>query len=639
VNDSINASLWRKPIVHIAIIAALGFIVYSNTFNVPFVFDDEPNISQNQMIRDISNIPSMFAGTKGPFASRPLLHATAAINYHFGGFDTRGYHLVNLVLHLLNGILLYLLITATGKYKGYPEKETALTALFSSVLFMVHPVQTEAVTYIVSRSMLFATTFYLLGMILFLKAITSENRKGFYIAGLFIASLLGMGSRENFSTFPLMLLIYDLFFISSFRLKEALKHYKAYLPVLISLGYLAHLVLNNTYDRSVEYPTKHIPSLEYALTEFNVHWTYIRLLIFPLNQNIDYDYPISRTLFELPMLVSFIGYLGLLAGGIILARRRPSISFSIIWFLVALLPISFGVAFIKDLKLDDVIFEHRLYLPAAGLMVILGMAASVLLGKLESMHMRTVGVAALVLLALSLSVAAHARNSVWQSKTGLWEDSVSKSPKKVRTYFNLGVAYGLEGLKQKAIEQYKTAIALDPSSPMPHVNLGNAYRSMDMNDKAVHHYKLALTYDPDNPEASKGLGVIYAAKGMADQAMHQYKLTLSKNPNDAIAHVNLGIAYQKKGQAEKAKEHFEQALRLNPDIVMSFVNHGAMYLSMDKTDLAIEQFEKALCIDPDSSNAHIQLGKAYRAKGMGDKAMEHFNRAHRSLGVGPLHGK
>jgi tetratricopeptide (TPR) repeat protein len=476
-------------------------------------------------------------------------------------------------------------------------------------------------------------------MILFLKAVTAEKRRSLYITGLFIVSLLGMGSRENFVTFPLMLLLYDLFFISGFRLRETATHYKAYLPVLISLGYLAYLILNNSYDKSVEYSTEHVPAIQYALTEFSVHWTYIRLLVFPFNQSLDYDYPIAQTLLEFPTILSFIGYLILLAGGIILARRRPSVSFPVIWFLVALVPISFGVTFIKGLKLDDVIFEHRLYLPAAGLMVIPGMAASMLLGKLDSMRMRTAGVVALVLLALSLSVAAYARNSVWQSKTSLWEDSVSKSPKKVRTHFNLGVAYGLEGLKQKAIAQYKTAIALDPSSPMPHVNLGNAYRSMGMDQKALEHYKIALAFDPDNPEASKGLGVIYASKGMAEQAISQYRLALSRNPYDAIAHVNLGIAYKKMGQTGKAEEHFNQALRLNPSIIMSFVNHGVMYVSMGQTDMAIEQFEKALSIDPNSSAAHIQLGKAYRAKGMGDKAMEHFNRAHRSLGVGPSHGK
>jgi tetratricopeptide (TPR) repeat protein len=405
-------------------------------------------------------------------------------------------------------------------------------------------------------------------------------------------------------------------------------HWRAHLPVLLSSGYLVHLVINNTYDRSVDYPTKHIPAFEYAITQFKVHWTYLRLVLLPVNQNLDYDYPVSKTLFELPTLLSFAGYIGLWTGGILIARKSPLAAFSVLWFLVALLPASFGVILPRGLKLDDVIFEHRLYLAMAGLMALPGMAAPALCARLHRPLMRAVAVAAFAVLVLSLSAASFARNSLWWSNKSIWEDAVSKSPGKARAHFNLGVAYGVEA--EKAIEQYRIAMHLDPSNPKSYVHLARLYRSMGRTVEALDHYKIALGLDPDNPEALRGLGILYASQGAVEQAINQYRLAISRNPNDAIAHANLGIAYKKANQDKLAAEHLSRARSLNPGIAEAFLDHGKMYLSMGfQVEMAIEQFEKALAVDPDLAEAHNYLGAIYRAGGEARKAREHLDAARR----------
>jgi tetratricopeptide (TPR) repeat protein len=527
-------SAWSVSItLHVIMITLLGFLAYSNTFAVPFLFDDYyiVNIVDNPAIGRLSNIPAMLAGSEGMWASRPLLQATLAFNYHFGELEPWGYHAVNTAIHLINGILLYLLVVMTGKHLGYGDKNIRPVALLSALLFIVHPMQTEAVTYIVSRSMLFATTFYLAGIMLFLKSITSETRKGLYIAGLFAVSLMGMGSRENFATFPVMLIIYDLFFVTRFRAKEVLKHYKVYLPVLLSLGYLIHLVLNNTYAKHDDYPTLIIPHIKYVLTQFKVHWTYLRLLLLPLNQNLDYDYSISQTLLEFPTVLAFIGYLGLWTGGILLARKKPYIAFSVLWFLLALFPISFGVAFLKSLRLDDVIFEHRLYLPSVAFFPLTAVGIFRIREKLRTNNRRVFAISLSAILVLVLVSAAFTRNMVWRSKISMWSDVVEKSPMKIRGHNELGIAYESEGLSDKAIGHFHTSLRLAPGYAKPHNNLGFIY---------------------------------FYRKGNVDKAIEHYEVSLSLDPDRAKVHLNLGIAYKAKGLTEKAEVHFDKAKQLNP---------------------------------------------------------------------------
>jgi hypothetical protein len=356
--------------------------------------------------------------------------------------DTRGYHALNLALHLINAVLLYFVVVITGRHIGFRNGAVRVAGFFSALLFTVHPLQTEAVTYIVSRSVLFSTTFYLSGVILFFKAVTSEKKRLVYIAGLFVASLFGMASRENFAMFPLMLMLYDLLFMSRLSVRKAVGHYRAYIPVLVTLGYFVFLAVNNTYARSPGLPGWGIEPLEYVFTQINAHATYLRLLVLPINQNLDYDYPIARALFELPTLLSFVGYLGLWAVGILLVKKRPMISFGVLWFVATLVPISFAVAFM-GLRLGNPIFEHRAYLPSAGAIVAAVWMLVMLTEKNEAMKKGAVSV--FVMLAILFSVAAYVRNDVWRSEISLWTDVVEKAPNNAMAYGNLGTAYSREG--------------------------------------------------------------------------------------------------------------------------------------------------------------------------------------------------
>jgi tetratricopeptide (TPR) repeat protein len=567
----VKKKILDMPLVGLALVVLVGIAAYSNTLQVPFHFDDRPAIEGNPLIRQLSNVPSLLAGTEGIFASRAVMHATFALNYHFGGLDTTGYHAVNIALHMLNGLLLYLLVLMTGRHLGRDEKATGAVAFLSYALFVLHPVQTEAVTNLVNRSMLLSTACYLSGMLLFLRAVTSERRRGLWVAGLFAVSLAGMGSRENFATFPLMLLLYDLFFISGFKPREVARHYIAYLPVLLSLGYMAHLALGSTYAKREAIAG--IPPVQYALTQLKVHWTYLRLLLFPVNQTLDYDYPVAKSLLELPALVSLAGYGALWAGGIALARRRPVVAFSVLWFLIALLPISFIVA-LTDLKLDDVIFEHRLYLPGAGAMVLAGAAIDAAATKVKQ-RWRLAGKAVvplLLVLPVLLAAATYHRNAVWHSDVTLWEDAARKAPGKARPHNDLGIAYKNSGELEKSIEQSEIAIRLDPNHVTAYINLGNSYYSMGMLDRAIDYYRSALLFRPYYTEAYYNLGVAYQNKGLSHRAIRYYERAIELNPSHVNAHLNLGIAYLERGSLGLAQKEFERVLQIMPGDERALMN-------------------------------------------------------------------
>jgi len=592
----------KNPIVHMAVIALLAIAAYSNTFHIPFQFDDIGTIVQNAKVKDLANVPGFFIGEDSSFASRPLLHATDAVNYYLDGMNTRGYHAVNLAVHIINAILLYLLILMTGRHMRLEEDDVRLLAALSAMIFAAHPLQTEAVTYITSRSMLLATMFYLLGPIVFLRAATAARGRGRYVAALFAVSMLGMASRENFATFPLMLFFYDLLFVSALNPREALRrHYALYLAAALPLGYLAFIILGNTYDRSIDYPGIGIRPLHYIITQFKVHWTYLRLLVLPIGQNADYDYPISRSLFNPAALIAFVGYAGLWAGAVLKARKRPLFSFGVLWFLVTLIPISFGVS-LMSLRLGNVIFEHRVYLPSAGA-IVAGVWAVLLLTKGRE-RARKAAVSALVVMSLVFAVAAHARNTVWFTDKTLWEDVVKKSPNKERGHYNLGLALRHEGETQAAIKNFEAAVK---------------YREGKSN---VHDFGIVV-----KDRSHFNLGMLYQERGNIEKAIEEYEMVIKITQKNALAYNNLGMLYRQKGRTDKAIGYYKEALKLEPDNAEFHVNLGNAYDIEDKMDEAIDQYKEAARLDPKNALTHYNLAITYQRKGMEEESQKELEKA------------
>ncbi len=407
----------KKNALSIILIAAVAIIIYSNSFYASFHFDDTPAIVENYTIHrfDLKEIYST--------SSRPVLDITFALNYYFGKLDVFGYHLVNIMLHIANGIMLYFILLWTinptnsksakreelrAKSEGQGTNSEIFYApcsmpyandsinfrlpLYASLIFIAHPIQTQAVTYIVSRSSVLATTFYLLALLLFIMAFkqSAESkelrakdtmhdalRSKLYLAGAFLASCLGMGTKQESATLPLMLLIYDFYFISKGDWKVLKGHYKVHLAMFFTLAIVFYLSFSGLktyisfdYAKGVPMPQEGpITSFQYFLTQLHVIPYYIKLLFIPTNLNLDYDWPITRNI-DLPTILFFVLLTFLIFVAIKLYRRARLISFGIIWFFVTL---SVTSSFIV---IYDVIFEHRLYLPSVGFAIIMAFLIS-----------------------------------------------------------------------------------------------------------------------------------------------------------------------------------------------------------------------------------------------------------------------
>ncbi|MCP3677886.1 MAG: hypothetical protein GY721_09940 [Deltaproteobacteria bacterium] len=388
------------------LVAVATLVVYSNSFTAAFHFDDIPHIVENYRIRSLHNIPALL------FSSRGVTIATFALNYAVGGINVVGYHLVNTAIHIANGIMLYFLVFLTlnitrnagGDVDDLWSKRIAICA---ALLFAVHPVQTQAVTYLVQRMEILASLFYLLALLLFIKgaATSSAERRALLYGGVMLSYILGFASKEIAITLPAILLLYDFTFISRGNLRGLLKRWPLYgaLTALLIIFVIKTLIplggFSDVSAASAGFGVKSIAPLEYLFTQFNVLIYYIILLIVPRVQNLDYDFPVSHGLFEMPQIkdgtalnfplpppfVSLIVLLLVVGCSIYLCvrsacaggRRGRIVSFFIFWFFILLSPTS------SFIPIVDVIFEHRLYLASAGFFVILAIGLDALFLKGE----------------------------------------------------------------------------------------------------------------------------------------------------------------------------------------------------------------------------------------------------------------
>jgi tetratricopeptide (TPR) repeat protein len=366
---------------------------------------------------------------------------------------------------------------------------------------------------------------------------------------------------------------------------------------------------------------------QYLMTSSRVMVTYLRLLFFPVNQNLDYDYPTYQSLLDTEVLLSFLFLLFIVVLGVYgLFRSRHGephlrlISFGIFWFFINLMLES------SIIPLNNVIYEHRLYLPSIGISMAFGVlvfAAGQRVRKRWNGADKAV-VGALALVVVILTGATFMRNGVWRNEISLWQDVVKKSLKKGRGYNMLGNAYYIKGGIDKAIGQYKKAIGLQSGDPMAHNNLGQAYGAQGEFDRAINHFITAIRIKPDYPEPHYNLGRAYLQKGLYDLAVKQFELALHFNPYYAEAYSNLGVTYLYKRLYDIAIRHFNSALKINPDFPEAYNNLGFTFYQKGEIDKAIEHYSKAIELDPDFARAHMNLGNAYMKKDMTYLAEKHY---------------
>jgi tetratricopeptide (TPR) repeat protein len=567
------------------------------------MFSDIQSIPENPVIRNLENFYAN-SSRYGFVPRRVVGYLTFALSYHFGGLDVIGYHVFNLAVHLATALLVYVLVLLSFRTPHLRESRLApqagLPALLAALIFVVHPVQTMAVTFVVQRLTSLTTLFYLLAIVLYILARLQAERgtpkpgswkiTGLLIAGSVISAILAMKTKEISFTLPLAIALYELFFFQGAWKWRLL----SLLPILMTLPIVPLSILTSPDAMVTQIRVQtEMSRLDYLFTEFRVIVTYLRLLFFPVNQNLDYDYPIYASFFTAPVFFSFILLASLFALAVFLAfraKRRPRssslslqpalplsfdpslrlISFGILWFFLALSVESTLIPIV------DVIFEYRLYLPSVGAITAAATAFALVLHSIRNPNLVRALLTVSAVAVLVLGAATWKRNTVWQSHLSMWQDVAAKSPNKARPHINLGTSLGMLGRMEEAVAALATAVRLEPDNPDPYVNLGAALASLGRLEEAIGALTRAVTLEPANADARN----------------------------------NLGLALTLAGRSDEAVPILAEAVRLDPVYDRAWYNLGHALLLDGRNSEAITALQRALTISPDYGNALVQLGEA-----------------------------
>jgi len=587
----------------LAAIVLLGLVVYSNILHAPFVFDDYKVVLDSEAVKNVNTALRNLSNNN----TRYLVDISFALNYAAGGVKPFGYHLVNNLIHVANALLVYWLVILTFQTPAMSNVRLSgkFIAFASAFVFVSHPIQTQAVTYVSQRFASMATLFYLLSMIMYVKSslVTIEkaedrshryDAKNLALYGIsLVSAVFAMKSKEIAFTLPVMIMLYEFSFFraSAFykNRRQRVKRFLYLLPLLLTVLIIPLSMMD--FAKPVENFAEHITAtsrdthnisrLDYLLTEFRVIVTYLRLLVFPLKQSIDYTYPVFHSFMQLQIFLSFLLLLTIFSLGIYLFYRSRSsspglrlIAFGIFWFFATLSVES------SIIPIRDIIFEHRLYLPSVGFFI-------AVIASIEYFIRGPKAKISLVIVCVAiLSVSTYNRNKIWQDPQILWEDVLDKFPTNVRAHNALGVIYKNDSKYDKAVEQFQKILTINSEYPLAYYNLGDIRLKLGDYEGAIKYFKKALTL----------------------KLSHNFYL-------DTLT--SLAIAYSEMGDSQNAVANFEEAIILYPAVVSPYNNLGRQYIKMGEADLAIQVLEKGLRIR-ETPHLYYNLALAYDLKN--DKA-------------------
>ena len=670
-----------RNIFSILIILSIAFLSYFNTFTNSFHFDDFKYIVNNEGLKeDFQHVFLSYLcfptchDILSNLSNRPIIFYTLHLNHSLGGFNVFGFHVVNLTVHIITCLLIFLfakeILSINRFLKTSDQSKNKLNIpLISALLFAVHPMNTQVITYITGRTTSIAVCFYMASFLFFIKGVRQNLPwKILFYALSIVFLIMGYGSKMIILTVPVMFIIYYLFFtplksIFFKRFFESIFIRIIIQTIVITSPFIlifisSHLnilsffrmdfgFLQKLFD-PIQIKLMHIDSMAkdnlsmtiYLLTEFKVIvFYYIKMIFFPFNQNIDPDFPVAHGITDAGVALSLGVIVLCLFAGIYFYKKNRLIAFGIFWFFITLLPTS------SILPLRDMITEHRLYLPLAGFILTIPLCLNqfIIRYKKSSFKQLAYFILPVFLLIIVFSVLTVKRNFVWKNEKSLWSDAAEKSPRLPRPLNNLAEAYDKEGLAydnkknyKKAIEFLKKAIAISPTGYKYYNNLGKIYGRLGEFELATKNLKLALKYNPDYPFAHYNFGKVYELRGMLDNAIEEYS-TAFKQTKDVYgkkyffeACFNLANVYDKKGEYKKALDTYLNCRKLKPSFPKIYFAIGNIFIKTGNLDEAFKYYSRAVGLDRNYHLAKIAVANVFVMKGKFSKAIEIYQQVIKS---------
>ncbi|MCA9406269.1 MAG: tetratricopeptide repeat protein [Candidatus Omnitrophica bacterium] len=591
-------------IINVCVLAGFfiaGLCVYFPSFSIPyFFFDDKAAIIDNPAIRDFSNVSAIF----NAFNTRFIAGWTYALNYTFGQLNPFGYYCVNISLHLINTVLAYYflrMVLASPVNKHYPHDKT--TAFLASMVFLLHPVQTDAVNYISQRIVLLTTFFCLGAFICYIKFLVTKGR-GVYLLSV-VLTIAAMFCKEVAFTLPFMIILIEALFFTTphnFHLKKVFR-IVPFLLCLLIIPYLlsrshADLVpmsaiasINDTQgvsevDLLRAGGTTGLSRAEYALTQVHVHGTYLRLLLFPMTQNIWYDYPITQAV-DIKTLIGLCIIMLILATAVFAIKKFRLLAFCVLAYFL-LLSIESSV-----IPIAHVIAEYRLYFSTLffGLFFVLLVEMIFQNRKLFKIIV--------VSFIIFLAILTLSRNLLRADEILFWKDAALKSPNNAKVQTNLGYAFISKGKYEEAITPFLKAHKLRPDE-QTYQNLGTVFIYVGQYDVAEDYLLEALTLAPDNYQFYFSLGLLHFKENDFGGAITNYNKALECSPDNVEIYRELCIVYRQMGDIEAAGGCYERLLELQPDslifhkLYMGFLSDQKDTGRLEKYRLKYPEFFKSM---------------------------------------------
>ena len=631
MTNSIQTHKPRKhQILFIAGLVIVGVLIYANTLNSPFVLDDNSFILEDAGIRitDLSVQELLDAARDGKPRHRLLPNMSWAVNYYFGQYHVVGYHVVNIMIHLMTAVFLFLFFHITFKQHFLDQKtkdnqalsaNAALIAFFAALIWMAHPIQTNAVTYICQRMASMVAMFFILTLLLYIKGRLSLMASGKFniractwFAAALLSGACAMASKQNAGMLPLVIFLYEWFFFQNLNTQWIRQKLIWLVPVIIIIGALAFIYMGeNPVERIINsYSRRTFTLPERLFTECRVIIYYISLLVYPGPDrfNLEHDFPISGS-FAHPSTtwLSFTAILVLFGLAVYRSKTDRLAAFCIFWFFINLLIESSVIGL-------EIIFEHRTYIPS---MLPAAWVATAVFRQAHSIRRATV--CFIVLIAI-LAAGTVKRNHVWQNDVSILQDCITKSPQKLRPLTNLGVAFYQKGDYRTALHVFQKALKTKSTVNNDlrndiYYNIGNVFLDTHQYQKAITYYQKAISLKPDFINAHHNLGNAFLYLNRLKEAMTHFQTVLDHTPTHVEAHIALGNTLAKQHKLEKAIQHYRFALELNPENVVLYNNLGSILVQTNQLGEAAQLFKKALMIDPDYKTARQNLDKLLRLDG------------------------
>ncbi len=588
-----------------------GAVLAAN-FNVllgDFVWDDHLLTVGNSSIKNLDEWTSLFSQAFLRAYYRPVVMLSFAIEYAVYGLRPWGFHLTNLLLHLANALLVFLLLDRVSRNSN--------VALIAAVLFAVHPAN-KAVVMINDRTGLLATLFFLSSLVLYLRHRQAERggRSLLYYAGSCAAFGLGLFSKEEALTLPLVLIMVDWLFPQEGPAPSLAKRASGYVPFLFLIafyfGVRGSVIATDMgiADAFMVEPARRLIMVPSILLD------YLLTLLLPVRINYDPRIPLAGSIFEAGILIPIL-LLALLVGILprLIAGARVE-AFGVLWYFVAFVPMCNIVPIYPDVADVELTTPVRyLYLPSVGVFLFAALMFERLLENsrsddsraLRPMCVAKAALPALCCLVFLFSLLSINRNILWKNEALFYRHVIALSPENHKMHLNLGTIYIQRGKTDAAIEEFRRAVTLAPDRAEYRNSLALAYKAKGWPDRALDEWKEALRLDPDHGAAHAGLATIYSARGLSDEAIAAGRRAVELTPLSYSAQMSLAEAYRQTGTALEAEDHYKAALGVRPNSAEARNGLGAVYTSAGQYASARRELEEALRIRPDFEDARANL--------------------------------